>query len=153
MAAKQRENGATIEETCAYIEKERFHLCHYFTVEDLAYLKRGGRISGTVAVVGTLLNIKPVLHMDDEGHLISLTKVRGRKKSLDMLCDYMEKLATDKTCAYISHGDCMEDVEYVANQLRERFGTEEILVNDVDPVIGAHSGPGTLALFFVGEKR
>ncbi|MFR5828054.1 MAG: DegV family protein [Adlercreutzia equolifaciens] len=137
-------------------EAAQVHLAHWFTVDDLMFLFRGGRVSRTSAWAGTLLNIKPVMHVDDEGHLIPLEKVRGRKKSLKALVDHMAQTATspvaDQT-VFISHGDCIEDAEYVADLVRERFGVTDILINYVDPVIGAHSGPGTMALFFLASER
>ena len=120
------------------------------------FLWRGGRVSKTSAWAGTLLNIKPVLHVDDEGHLIPMEKVRGRKKSLNALVDHMEKSAIPPVAdqmVFITHGDCLEDAEYVANKVRERFGVRDVVINYVDPVIGAHSGPGTMALFYMAESR
>lgn len=120
------------------------------------FLFRGGRVSKTAAWAGTLLNIKPVLHVDDEGHLIPMEKVRGRKKSLNALIDHMEKSANKPVSdqmVFITHGDCIEDAEYVAAKIKERFGVKEVVINYVDPVIGAHSGPGTMALFFLADKR
>ncbi|WP_302962716.1 DegV family protein [uncultured Adlercreutzia sp.] len=155
-AAKMREEGKTIEEVRDWVEDNKLHLAHWFTVDDLMFLFRGGRVSRTSAWAGTLLNIKPVMHVDDEGHLIPLEKVRGRKKSLKALVDHMEQTATapvaDQT-VFITHGDCLEDAEYVADLVRERFGVSDILINWVDPVIGAHSGPGTMALFFLASER
>ena len=120
------------------------------------FLFRGGRVSKTAAWAGTMLNIKPVMHVDDDGHLIPLEKVRGRKKSLNALVDHMEKSAVqpiDNQMVFITHGDCLEEAEYVADQVKERFGVKEVVINYVDPVIGAHSGPGTMALFFLADKR
>ena len=155
-AAKMREDGKTIEEVRDWVEDNKLHLAHWFTVDDLMFLFRGGRVSRTSAWAGTLLNIKPVMHVDDEGHLIPLEKVRGRKKSLKALVDHMEQTATapvaDQT-VFITHGDCLEDAEYVADLVRERFDVDDILINWVDPVIGAHSGPGTMALFFLASER
>ena len=134
----------------------KLKLAHWFTVDDLMFLWRGGRVSKTSAWAGTLLNIKPVLHVDDEGHLIPMEKVRGRKKSLNALVDHMEKSAippvADQT-VFITHGDCLGDAEYVADKVRERFGVRDVVINYVDPVIGAHSGPGTMALFYMAESR
>lgn len=155
-AAKMREEGASIGEVRDWVEANKLHLAHWFTVDDLMFLFRGGRVSRTSAWAGTLLNIKPVMHVDDEGHLIPLEKVRGRKKSLKALVDHMEQTANapvaDQT-VFITHGDCLEDAEYVADLVRERFGVTDILINWVDPVIGAHSGPGTMALFFLASER
>ncbi len=155
-AAKMREEGASIEKVRDWVEDHKLHLAHWFTVDDLMFLFRGGRVSRTSAWAGTLLNIKPVMHVDDEGHLIPLEKVRGRKKSLKALVDHMEQTAmspvADQT-VFITHGDCLEDAEYVADLVRERFGVSDVLINWVDPVIGAHSGPGTMALFFLASER
>ncbi len=154
-AAKMREEGASIEKVRDWVEEHKLHLAHWFTVDDLMFLFRGGRVSRTSAWAGTLLNIKPVMHVDDEGHLIK-EKVRGRKKSLKALVDHMEQTAmspvADQT-VFITHGDCLEDAEYVADLVRERFGVSDVLINWVDPVIGAHSGPGTMALFFLASER
>ena len=109
------------------------------------------------AVIGTMINIKPVLHVDDEGHLIAVNKVRGRKRSLITLVNMMEERLKDytgeKSSVFISHGDCLEDAQFVARLVKERFGTEDILINPVGSTIGAHSGPGTVALFFLGSYR
>lgn len=150
-----RKEGKSIEQVCQWIVENRLHLCHWFTVDDLFFLKRGGRISATTAVLGTALNIKPVLHVDDEGHLTMMGKVRGRKKSLDALVSHMQEKVTNPEgqVIYISHGDCLEDAEYVAERIKEQFPVKEVMVRILDPVIGAHSGPGTVALFFVGDKR
>lgn len=147
--------GATIEEAAAFAEENRLHLCHWFTVDDLFFLKRGGRVSAATALVGSALGIKPVLHVDNEGHLINVSKARGRKNSILALVDRMERSAIDpaKQTIFISHGDCREDAEFLANEVRKRFGVSDITINFVGPVIGAHSGPGTLALFFLGTAR
>ena len=154
-AAQERKKGRTIEEVRDWAEANKLSLCHQFTVDDLHFLKRGGRISATAAVVGSMLQIKPVLHVDDEGHLINIGKARGRQSSLKALVDKMEKTVTEagKQTVFISHGDCLEDAEAVAQMVRERFGTQDIRINYVGPVIGAHSGPGTLALFYLGTQR
>lgn len=155
-AAQMAEAGATIEECHAWVEDNRFNLAHWFTVDDLMYLFRGGRVSRTSAWAGSLLNIKPVLHMDNAGHLIPMEKVRGRRKSIMALVDHMEQSAikpiADQT-VFISHGDCENDVVTLMSEIQKRFGCTDIHVNYVDPVIGAHSGPGTLALFFLADKR
>lgn len=147
--------GATIEEAAAYAEENRLHLCHWFTVDDLFFLKRGGRVSAATALVGSALGIKPVLHVDNEGHLINVSKARGRKNSILALVDRMESSAIDpqKQTIFISHGDCLADAEFLAAEVRKRFGVTDITINFVGPVIGAHSGPGTLALFFLGTER
>ena len=155
LAARKRQAGATIEEVRDWAEGNKLHLCHWFTVDDLHFLKRGGRISAATAVLGSMLHIKPVLHVDDEGHLINMGKARGRGASLTALVDHMEETAIDPASqvVFISHGDCLADAEKVADDVKKRFGVKEVVINYVGPVIGAHSGPGTLALFFLGTKR
>lgn len=155
-AVQHARAGESIDQVRDWLEENKLHLAHWFTVDDLMFLFRGGRVSKTAAWAGTLLNIKPVLHVDDEGHLIPMEKVRGRKKSLNALIDHMEKSANkpiSDQMVFITHGDCIEDAEYVAAKIKERFGVEEVVINYVDPVIGAHSGPGTMALFFLADKR
>lgn len=155
-AVQLARGGASIEEVHRWLEDNKLHLAHWFTVDDLMFLFRGGRVSRTSAWAGTLLNIKPVMHMDDEGHLIPLDKVRGRRKSLQALVDHMAQTANEPISdqmIFITHGDCIEDAEYVADLVRQRFGVTDIVINYVDPVIGAHSGPGTLALFFLASER
>ena len=153
--AKKRQSGATLEETREYAESIKLQLCHWFTVDDLNHLKRGGRVSTATALVGTMLGIKPVLHVDDEGHLIPVSKVRGRRQSLDSLVKHMQETAMDPAgqMVFISHGDCLEDARYVEEQVRQRLGVQEVRVGYIGPVIGAHSGPGTVALFFLGKER
>lgn len=155
LAAKKRQEGMSLDELGDWVEENRLKLCHWFTVDDLMFLKRGGRVSGAAAVMGTMLGIKPVLHVDDEGHLIPMEKVRGRRASLDALVKHMQATAIRpaEQTVFISHGDCQADCDYVAQQLREKLGVKEIVTSYIGPVIGAHSGPGTVALFFVGEKR
>lgn len=150
-----RNGGKSVEEAAQWAEKNKLHVCHNFTVDDLFHLHRGGRVSKTTAVLGTLINMKPVLHVDNEGRLVAVGKVRGRKNSLKALVDNMEKLVGEykNPEVFISHGDCLEDAQFVADMVKERFGTETFLINYVGPSIGAHSGPGTVALFFMGEKR
>ncbi len=154
-AAQLKDQGKSIEEVRDWVEENKLHLCHQFTVDDLHFLKRGGRISATTAVVGTMLKIKPVLHVDDGGKLVNIGKARGRKASLKALVDRMEETAIDPAgqTVFISHGDCMEDAEYVAGLVKERMGVQDVRINYVGPVIGAHSGPGTLALFHLGSRR
>ena len=155
LAAREQKKGHSIEEVRDWAEAHKQAVCHQFTVQDLKFLKRGGRITATTAVLGSMLQIKPVLHVDDEGHLINIGKARGRQSSLKALADKMEKTVTEagKQTVFISHGDCLEDAEAVAQMVRERFGTQDIRINYVGPVIGAHSGPGTLALFYLGTQR
>lgn len=155
LAAQEQRKGKSIEEVRDWAEETKLHLCHQFTMDDLHFLKRGGRISATTAVVGSMLQIKPVLHVDNEGHLINIGKARGRQASLKALVDKMEKTVTEegRKTVFISHGDCRKDAVTVADMVRERFGTQDIRINFVGPVIGAHSGPGTLALFYLGTER
>ena len=153
-AARERERGRSIEEVRDWVEAHKLNLCHQFTVDDLHFLKRGGRISAATAVVGSMLQIKPVLHVDNEGHLINIGKARGRQASLKALVDKMEQtVIRDDLTVFISHGDCPEDAQTVADMVKERFGVEEVYINYVGPVIGAHSGPGTVALFYMGTER
>ena len=155
MAVQKKRAGGTLAECEQVVLDNRFHLCHWFTVDDLVYLKRGGRVSAATAFVGNALGFKPVLHMDDAGHLINMFKVRGRKASLVAMADKYSELALDKSggTVFISHGDCKEDAEKLAAILHERHGVSVERIVFVGPVIGAHSGPGTLALFFLGEHR
>lgn len=156
-ALEKQKAGLSYDEMVNWLEENKLRICHNFTVDDLFHLYRGGRVSKAAAVLGTMINLKPVLHVDDEGHLIPLSKVRGRKKSLNTLVDNMEKqmgsYREENDIVFISHGDCYEDALYVQEQVKKRFGIEQFLINPVGPTIGAHSGPGTLALFFMGEKR
>ncbi len=153
-AVEKKSAGATIEEVARFVMDTREHLCHWFTVEDLKYLKAGGRVSATTAFVGSMLNIKPVLHMDDEGHLINKSKVRGRRASLSALLEKYDELAVDKTGeVYICQADCMDDAEYLKRELTEKFGANVTLITPIGPVIGLHAGPGTIAVFFIGKTR
>ncbi len=154
-ACRKRSEGMGLEDLAAWVEENRFHLCHWFTVDDLMYLKRGGRISAGTALLGTMLNIKPVLHMDNLGHLVNISKTRGRRASIDALVKKMAELGQgyDNTVAFISHGDCPEDAAYLAEQIQAKCGVKEVVVSYVGAVIGSHSGPGTLALFFMGKER
>jgi len=155
LAARERRRGRTIEEVRDWAELNKLNLCHQFTVDDLHFLKRGGRISATTAVVGSMLQIKPVLHVDDEGHLVNVAKARGRNAALKALVDRMEQtaVAPREQTVFISHGDCLEDAQELARMIRERMGTQDFIFNHVGPVIGAHSGPGTVALFYLGTER
>lgn len=154
-AAKKRREGMELEALNAWCLENRLKLCHWFTVDDLMYLKRGGRVSAATALVGTMLNIKPVLHMDDEGHLINVGKTRGRKASIQALADKMGELGIPgaNDTVFICHGDCLEDAKYLESLVRERYGVKEVLIYYTGAVIGSHSGPGTLSLFFLGEHR
>ena len=155
LCAREREKGRTLEEVRAFSEETKGRICHWFTVDDLNHLKRGGRIGAATALFGTMLSIKPVMHVDDGGRLTPVGKVRGRRASLLALVDEMEKTAADpqNQTVFISHGDCLADAELVAEEIRRRFGTKDIHINYVGPVIGSHSGPGTVALFFLGDPR
>ncbi|WP_297242482.1 DegV family protein [uncultured Flavonifractor sp.] len=154
-AAKLKQAGKSLDEVGDWAEENKLRLCHWFTVSDLHFLKRGGRISPATAVLGTMLSIKPVMHVDDEGHLIKVGTARGRGASLKALVDHMAETADDpgNQVVFISHGGCLEDAQKVAQDVKARFGTKEVVINYVGPVIGAHSGPGTVALFFLGSKR
>lgn len=154
-ACRKREAGADLTEVYNWVQENVLRLCHWFTVDDLFFLKRGGRISAATALVGTMLNIKPVLHVDDEGHLVSVSKARGRKASIEALAKKVGELGDgfDNSTMAISHGDCREDAEYLASILKEKYGAKEVIINYVGAVIGSHAGPGTLALFFLGKHR
>lgn len=154
-AAKFRDEGKNIEETADWIYKNRLNMVHQFTVDDLFFLKRGGRLSGGVAIIGTILQIKPVLHVDDEGRLVVQDKVNGRKKSINAFIDIFKENAIDpeNQVLGICHGDCLKDAEYLAKKVKEVTNVKDIIINYCDPVLSAHSGPGTLALFYLGKKR
>ena len=154
-AAAMRQKGCTLEETAAWLEENKLKLCHWFTVDDLHHLKRGGRVSPATAVLGTMLNIKPVLHVDDDGHLIPMEKVRGRRQSLEALVRHMKETIEnpEEQMIFISHGDCPQDAEYVAGRIRETMTVRDIRIHTIGPVIGTHSGPGTVAVFFLGSHR
>lgn len=155
MVIEKKNSGATIEEAAKYAEDMKLKICHWFTVDDLVYLKRGGRVSATAALVGNMLGIKPVLHVDNEGHLINVLKVRGRRVSVTTLADKYGELCDDEgnKIVYISHADCLDEAEALSKIIKEKFGAETKLITNVGTVIGAHSGPGTIALFFVGKER
>lgn len=156
-AVQLQKEGKSMEEVAAWVEENIPHLVHIFTVGDLNHLYRGGRVSKTAAIVGTMVGIKPILHVDDEGHLIPISKVRGRKKSLNALVDYMEKkmgkYRDSNDIIFISHGDALQDAEFVRDEIKGRFGINSFMINHVGPTIGAHTGPGIIALFFMGEDR
>jgi DegV family protein with EDD domain len=155
LAAKKQAEGATLAEVKEWVESNKLHLCHWFTVDDLFFLKRGGRVSSATAVMGTMLSIKPVMHVDNAGKLINVAKARGRKAAMDMLIEKMKETViepTTQTC-FICHGDCLEDAEYVAKKMKDELGVPEVIIDYTGPVIGAHSGPGTLAIFYLGTER
>lgn len=156
-AVMMKEEGKSLEEIADWIENHKLNLVHNFTVDDLFHLYRGGRVSKTAAYVGSMINLKPVLHVDDEGHLVAVSKVRGRKKSLIALVDNMEKQIgswRDKNdIIFISHGNCAADAQYVADLVKERFGIDSFIIDFVGPTIGAHTGQGVVALFYFGDVR
>ena len=154
-ALQQKEAGKTIEETAAWVEENKLHICHDVTVDDLNHLHRGGRVSKATAVVGTMVKIKPIIHMDDNGKLQVVGKERGRKKSLNKIVDMAVEQSEgwDNDIIMITHGDCIEDAEYVAGLVREKMGIDNILINNIGTVIGSHTGPGVVAVFCMGNKR
>lgn len=156
-AVQMKNSGKTIEETAAWLEANKMKVCQVFTVDDLNHLYRGGRVSKLTAILGTMINIKPMLHVNEEGLLLPVGKVRGRKRSLMALVDLMEErlkgYTGEKGKVYISHGDCEADAQFVAKHIEERLGYHEFLINPIGATIGAHAGPGTVALFFMGDHR
>ena len=154
-ACQKRDEGMTLDQLADWVEETKYRLCHWFTVDDLMYLKRGGRVSAATAIVGTMLGIKPVMHMDDEGHLINVGKARGRKASIEALAEKLGQLGLpgQNKKVFICHGDCLEDAKQLEAIVKEKYGVEEAFIGYTGAVIGSHSGPGTLALFFLGEKR
>jgi len=152
---KLRDEGKSFDETVAWAEENKARFIHWFTVDDLVYLKRGGRVSAATALLGGMLNIKPVMHVDDEGHLIKVTTARGRKNAINALFEEVKKTAIDAAgqTMFISHGDCIEDAEYLAEKVKSELSVKDVIISYIGPVIGAHSGPGTLALFFIGTNR
>ena len=155
LCVQKKKAGASIEEVAAYAEENKLHLCHWFTVDDLHFLKRGGRVSAATAVLGSMLNIKPVLHVDNAGKLINVGKARGRAASIKALAEKMRETADpaiEGQTVFISHGDCIEDANTLAAMAKE-MGAADVRIGYVGPVIGSHSGPGTLALFFLGTER
>jgi DegV family protein with EDD domain len=154
-AVEMLKNGASKEEIVNWVEENKLKLNHWFTVDDLNHLKRGGRVSSTAAMIGTLLDIKPVLHVDDEGKLVPVTKVKGRKKSIRSLAEELEKRITnpEEQMIFISHGDCLEDAKLLEKIILDKVKVKGVLINNIGPTVGSHAGPGTVALFFLGEKR
>ena len=155
LAAKLRLEGKSIEDVRDFVEQSKLHLCHWFTVDDLFFLKRGGRVGAATAVVGTMLGIKPVMHVDNEGKLVKVTTARGRRASIDALAAKVGETGIDPAdqTMFICHGDCAEDAEYLAAMLKNDYGVKEVIIGYTGVVIGSHSGPGTLALFFLGTER
>ncbi len=156
-AVELRKEGKSIEEVASYMEEHKLNFIHVFTVDDLNHLYRGGRVSRGTAIVGTVLNIKPILHVDNEGRLINIGKERGRKKSLlklvDMMGEQMGSYKDNNDTVFISHGDSLEDAEFVRDEINSRFGVKSYIINTIGPTIGTHAGPGTIALFFMGDVR
>ena len=154
-ACEKRSEGLSLQEVYQWVEDHKMNLCHWFTVDDLMYLKRGGRISAATALVGTMLQIKPVLHVDDEGHLVNVAKSRGRKAALDALAKKMSQTALpgENDTIFISHGDCLEDAKYVGEKCKELCGVKNVIISYIGAVIGSHAGPGTVALFYLGTQR
>ncbi len=154
-AAKLRDEGKTMEEIVEWVEENKLKVNHWFTVEDLKYLRAGGRISATTAVVGTMLNIKPVLRVDNEGKLESFSKARGRKASIKMLFDLCKERATDpqNQVIFLNHADCLDEAEYLADMLKKQLQVKDVVINSLGPVIGSHTGPGLLVIFFLGNER
>ena len=158
-AIQLKKAGKSIDEIAEWVEAKKLDVCHQVTVEDLVYLYRGGRLKKSSAVIGTIINIKPLIHVTNEGKLMSFDKVRGRKKSLNTLVDNMIAAIdgydydVENEWVYISHGDCQEDAEYVKKQIEERIGVKNFMINYLSPTIGSHAGPGTVALFFYGKER
>ncbi len=153
LAVKNRDAGMTLKENAEALRNDILHVCHWFTVEDLVYLKRGGRVSAATALLGTALNVKPVLHVDNEGHLIKMTQVHGRKKSIKKMAEKLGETIRPDSPIFISNADCIEDAEMLKDILKSEYGKEVTLITSIGSVIGAHAGPGTLALFFMGTER
>lgn len=155
LAAQKKKEGCSLQEVADYADQIKLQICHWVTVDDLVYLKRGGRISPTVALVGKALGIKPIIHVDNDGKLVSVSKARGRKNALATVADKYAETALNPAdgTIFISHGDCLEDAEKVAELIETATGAKTMLITDIGPVIGAHSGPGTIALFFLGKER
>ena len=155
LCAQEKKKGKTLEEVWDFAEGAKANICHWFTVDDLNHLKRGGRVSAAAALFGTMLSVKPVLHVDEQGRLIPMEKCRGRRASLLALVDHMEKTAVNPGDypVFLSHGDCREEAEFVAEEIRRRLGVSDIRISYVGPVIGSHTGAGVMALFFVGRSR
>lgn len=154
-AAELQKQGKTIEEVAAWVEENKLNMVHVFILDDLFFLKRGGRLSGTSAVVGTVLGIKPLMHVANDGKLYVTGKARGRKAALDHVINSLQEKGEnikDQT-VFLTHGDCLEDAEFVAKAVKEKYGVSDVIINALDPVIASHAGPGTIAIFFMGKER
>ncbi len=154
-AVKLKNEGKDLDEVADWLDKNKLSICHIFTIDDLFFLKRGGRLSGTSAVFGTLMGIKPLLHMADDGKLYVTGKVRGRAATLEHLISSLGEKGTDieNQDIFIVHGDCEKDAKFIAEEVKKRYNVKNIVYNMIDPVIAAHAGPGTLAIFFLGKER
>ena len=152
-ACQKRNTGMELEELASWVEENKLHVCHWVTVDDLNHLKRGGRVSATTALVGTMLNIKPIIYVNEEGKLISTAKARGRKAAMDLLAKKLGEHAIDKETVFIAHGDCLDDAKALEAVLKEKYGVKNTYIGYVGAVIGAHTGPGVLVVFFMGDKR
>ena len=152
---KMRDAGLSLDALAAWVEENKNHVAHWFTVDDLVYLKRGGRVSAATAMLGTMLNIKPVLHVDDEGRLVSMVKARGRKAAINTLISKLQEDGGDwdNSTVFICHADAMEDAQKLAQMAKEKCGVRETIIGNLGAVIGSHAGPGTLALFFMGNTK
>lgn len=154
-ACQKRDAGMTMDEVAAWVEENKLNLCHWVIADDLMHLKRGGRVSAATAIAGTVLQIKPVIHVSDEGKLVSVGKARGRKAAIKTLCDKVGELGIPgaNDTIFICHGDCLEDAQTLEAMLKEKYGTKKVFIYYIGAVIGAHAGPGTMAVFFLGEHR
>ena len=154
-ACNKRDEGMSLDELTAWVEENKLHICHWVTVDDLSHLKRGGRISATTALVGTMLNIKPIIHVNDEGKLISVGKIRGRKAAIEYIASKVGELGEgyDNETCFVVHGDCEADANVLAEIIKEKYGVKNVHIGYLGPVIGAHTGPGVLAVFFMGNHR
>ena len=154
-ACNKRDEGMSLDELTAWVEENKLHICHWVTVDDLSHLKRGGRISATTALVGTMLNIKPIIHVNDEGKLISVGKIRGRKAAIEYIASKVGELGEgyDNETCFVVHGDCEADANVLAEIIKEKYGVKNVHIGYLGPVIGAHTGPGVLSVFFMGKHR
>ena len=155
LAAQKKSEGMNIEDLSKWVADNHLKVCHYFTVDDLNHLKRGGRMTAMTAFIGTALDIKPILHVNDEGKLIPLDKVRGRKKALKVLFNYLAELSEnlEEQTVFIGHGDCIEDARYLESLIKEVYKVKEVIIHPIGPIIGSHTGPGAITLFFLGKHR
>ena len=155
LAAQKKSEVMNIEDLSKWVDDNHLKVCHYFTVDDLNHLKRGGRMTAMTAFIGTALDIKPILHVNDEGKLIPLDKVRGRKKALKVLFNYLAELSEnlEEQTIFIGHGDCIEDARYLESLIKEAYKVKEVIIHPIGPIIGSHTGPGAITLFFLGKHR